>query len=93
MREYFDNRKERPRPLRQSSRSRFETLREWTFIFDPSSKRGSRWRFRILCLLALITAAFIYYIRIHSPDSAGPGIDGLLNKDSGGPGELLLRRE
>lgn len=92
MKKYFDNRKPRPKPLRQTSRKRFEGLADWTFLIDPSSKRGGRWRFRILCVLAVLVALFVYYVKFKMPESAG-GIDELIRggQIENSPGEMLLR--
>ncbi len=92
MQDYFDNRKPGRGPLRQSSRGRLEALSDFACILNPTSKRGSRWRFRILCVLAVATALFLYVIRNRLPSASDFADEQMLEERNPLKGRDILQR-
>jgi len=92
MKDYFDNRKPAPESMRQSSRSSWAHIFDFLIIFSPNSKRGQKWRFRILCALAIVLAVFLFFLRERigsSSQSVTPLLDA--NKDLLAPKRILDR--
>lgn len=98
MPDYFDNRRSDAGSSQQhlSWRNRFR--RDIKLILKPGSRRGSKLRFRILCLLAFLFVVFFLLIRHLAPLQSSPSFDGLiekdiLNKENKSTRKLLLNRE